>query len=195
MRTIVFAAALMLLGGIVVSEVRAADEPKFVTLFDGKSLDGWKIIGCQAEVQDGAILIKSGNGILRPEKTFKDFILEVEYKALKAEKYDSGIYIRCKDPVGTYPWPRVWQMNMRWDQECDMPDIKGRSKGLVKPGEWNKVRMKVVGTTVEVDINGQPAWKADGVKDPEGFISIQAEVPGGGQFLFKNVRVAELEAK
>jgi len=33
------------------------------------------------------------------------------------------------------------------------------------------------------------------VEEPEGFISLQAEVPGGGQFLFKNIRVMEVEGK
>ena len=193
MRMLAAVAALMLLGNVV----RAADEPKFVSLFDGKTLDGWKVIGCEIEpTKDGEILIKAGNGIFRPEKAFKDFILETEYKALKPEKWDSGIYVRCKDPVGTYPWPKVWQVNLRWDQEGDMGDIKGKSKGLTKPGEWNHLRLKVVGTTAELELNGKPAWKADGIKDLEGFISFQAEVPGGGQFLFKNIRVAELsEAK
>jgi hypothetical protein len=191
MRSIAVVAALLLLGNVVA--VRAADELRFVSLFDGKTMDGWKIINCEAEVQDGAMLLKSGNGVVRPEKIYRDFILELEYKALKEGRYDSGIYVRCKDPSGTFPWPRVWQVNLRWDQEGDMTDLKGaRSKGLVKPNEWNQVRLQVVGTTVELHLNGQPAWKADGLKDPEGFIALQAEVPQGGQFLFRNIRVAEL---
>ena len=43
-----------------------------------------------------------------------------------------------------------------------------------------------------MEINGKPAWKADGVKEPSGYIGLQAEIPGGGQFLFRNIRVQEL---
>ena len=44
----------------------------WVTLFDGKSLSGWKVIGCEAEVADGEILLKAGNGVVRTEKKYGD---------------------------------------------------------------------------------------------------------------------------
>ncbi len=70
-----------------------------------------------------------------------------------------------------------------------------RSEGMTKPGEWNHFKLTVVGTTAALAINGKPAWKADGVKVPSGYIAIQAEVPGGGQFLFRNIQITELDAK
>ena len=40
----------------------------------------------------------------------------------------------------------------------------------------------------ELEINGTPAWKGEGLAGPkEGFIALQAEVPGGGQFRFRNI--------
>ena len=42
-------------------------------------------------------------------------------------------------------------------------------------------------------VNGKPAWKVDGIKSPRGFIALQAEIPGGGQFLFRNIRISELD--
>ena len=72
--------------------------------------------------------------------------------------------------------------------------VKGAtSKGLVKKGQWNKFRLSVIGTTVALEINGKKAYKADGIADPEGYICLQAEVPGGGQFRFRNIRIAEPE--
>ncbi len=190
MRWFTMAAAVCLLSGFAI----AADEKgKAVELFDGKTLKGWKIINCEVEARDGAMLLKSGNGVVRPEKAFKDFVLDLEWKALKPDNWDSGIYIRCKDPAGSFPWPRVWQVNLRKGDEGNIQELKdARSKGLIKAGEWNKFKLTVVGTKAELEINGQPAWKADGIKDPEGFISIQAEVPGGGQFLYRNIRIEEL---
>jgi hypothetical protein len=43
-----------------------------------------------------------------------------------------------------------------------------------------------------MEINGQPAWKTDGIKQPEGYIGIQCEEPLGGQFEFRNLYVTEL---
>ncbi len=189
MRLSIILAAVLLLAGIGTA---AEEKGKWVELFNGKDLTGWKVIHCDIDVQDGCMLIKGGNGVVRPEKVFKDFVFELEWKALKPDNWDSGIYFRCVDPVGDYPWPRRYQANMRKGMEGNVDDLKGaKSTGLVKAGEWNHFKLTVVGTTAELEINGKHAWKADGLKDLEGFISLQAEVPGGGQFLFRNIRVLE----
>ena len=45
-----------------------------------------------------------------------------------------------------------------------------------------------------MEVNGKPAWKADGLEGPkEGFISLQAEVPNGGQYRFRNIFITELK--
>lgn len=178
----------------------AAEDPakgkKAVDLFDGKTLNGWKVITCEAEVKDGAIFLKSGDGIVRTEREYGDFVLECEWKALKAEAYDSGVFFRCTDPPADRAWPKVYQANCRQKQEGNVDVLKkARSKGLVKAGEWNKFKLTVIGTTASLEINGKKAWTADGVEAPKGYIALQAEVPNGGQFLFRNIKLVELDAK
>jgi hypothetical protein len=164
-----------------------------VSLFDGKTLNGWKVIACEAVVEDGAILLKAGNGMVRTERTYKDFVLEVDWKALSPDNWDSGVFFRCGDAPPGQNWPKTYQSNLRKGIEGDVAELPAaRSKGLTKPGEWNHFKLTVVGTTAELEINGKPAWKADGVKDPSGYIGLQAEIPGGGQFLFRNIRLLEL---
>jgi hypothetical protein len=79
--------------------------------------------------------------------------------------------------------------------EGNVGGLKGaESKGLLKDHEWNSFKLTVRGTKAELDINGKPAWKADGLEGPEeGFIGIQAEVPGGGQHRFRNIYITELK--
>ncbi len=68
------------------------------------------------------------------------------------------------------------------------------SEGLVKAGEWNRFKLTVLGSKASLEINGKPAWEADGLEGPEeGFISLQAEVPGGGQYRFRNIYLTELD--
>jgi hypothetical protein len=62
-----------------------------------------------------------------------------------------------------------------------------------KPGEWNKFELTVKGSTASLKVNGKPSWTVDGVRPAEGRIAIQSEVPGGGQFLFRNIRITELD--
>ena len=163
------------------------------SLFDGQTLDGWIVTGCQAEVKDGAILAKAGNGLLRSDSQYDDFVLELKWKALKAEKWDAGIYFRFPELAKGKTWPARYQANLLQGHEGNVNGLSGaKSTGLVKPGEWNSLKLTVVGKTATLHMNGQQAWKATGLETLVGFIGLQVEVPGGGQFLFKDIYVTEL---
>jgi len=173
----------------------AAEDEGWTQLFNGKDLTGWDVLKCEVEVQDdGALLIKAGNGLVQTKEQYADFVLEAEWKALKADNWDSGIYFRYTSVPKGRPWPPRYQANMRKGMEGNVGELKGAtSKGLVKAGEWNRFVLTVRGTTAALEINGKPAWKADGLQEPKGYISLQAEVPNGGQFLFRNIRLNVLQ--
>ena len=168
---------------------------KRVALFDGKTLNGWEVITCEATVNDGDILLVAGNGLIQTEKKYGNFILEFECKALKDNKWDSGVYFRYDTVPEGRPWPNRYQVNLRKGLEGNVGALEeAKSEGLVKDGEWNTFKLTVQGTKASLEINDKSAWQADGLGDPqEGFIAIQAEVPGGGQYRFRNVYLTELE--
>lgn len=167
-----------------------------VSLFDGKTLNGWKVMTCEAEVVDGAILIKSGNGVLAAEKQYADFVLECDWKQLHTNMWDSGIYFRCDLPQGKASWPKQYQVNLRKGQEGAIGGAdKTKAASLFKKNEWNHFKLTVKGKTAELEFNGEKAWSRDGIEPAKGHLCLQAEVPQGGQFLFKNITVKELEAK
>lgn len=181
------------LGCFVVGSALAG-EP--VTLFDGKTLDGWDVIGCEAIVEDGAILLKAGNGLVQAKKRYKDFVLEYEWKALNPEMWDSGVYFRYDAVPAGRPWPAKYQVNLRKGMEGDLGGVaNGKSTVAAKPGDWNKFQLTVKGSTASLEVNGEPSWSVDGITPAEGFVAIQAEVPGGGQFLFRNIRITELDGE
>ena len=121
--TALIAASLLLPSVLFAQGVPRAPE-KFVSLFDGKTLDGWKVENCEVEVQDSCIFLKGGNGWVRTEKAYSDFILELEWKALKKEHYDSGVFIRAESPSGKSPWPERNQVNLRQDLMGNIQDIR-----------------------------------------------------------------------
>ncbi len=167
-----------------------------VSLFDGKTLTGWTVLKCEASVDNGEILIAAGNGLVQTEKKYRDFVLEFEWKALRDNKYDSGIYFRYDSVPQGRPWPARYQANLMQGMEGNISDIPGaQSKGLIKPGQWNQFKLTVRGTTAALEINGAPAWQADGLaaEPAEGYIALQAEVPGGGQHRFRNIYLTELK--
>ncbi len=183
--------SMILLAAVLFSTAAwGEDADKSVALFNGKDFTGWDVLGCEAVVQDGAILIKSGNGLVQTKERYGDFVLDFEWKALKADNWDSGVYFRYESVPTGRPWPPRYQANLRKGLEGNVQSLKGAaSRGLTKPGEWNRFKLTLEGSKAALTINGKPAWKADGIETPSGFISIQAEVPGGGQFLFRNIRI------
>lgn len=165
-----------------------------VALFDGKTLNGWTLVTCEAEVDGGDILLKAGNGLVQTEKKYGDFILEFDWKALRDAKWDSGVYFRYDAIPQKRPWPARYQVNLRQGMEGNLDDLEGaKSEGLVEDGQWNRFKLTVRGSKASLEINGKPAWEADGLGEPAiGYIALQAEVPGGGQYRFRNIYLTEL---
>jgi len=168
---------------------------KRIPLFDGKTLDGWTVIKCEAKIDDGDILIVAGNGLIQTEKKYGDFILDFEWKALRDDKWDSGVYFRYDSVPENRPWPDRYQVNLQQGREGNVGNLQGaKSEGLAMAGQWNKFKLTVRGTKASLEMNGKPAWEADGLEGPEkGFIALQAEVPGGGQYRFRNIYLTELD--
>jgi len=179
--------------GLSVLWAAAAVAAERISLFDGKTLKGWTVLKCEAEVDSGEIFLKAGNGLVQSEQKYGDFVLEFDWKNLKQDKYDSGVYFRYDETMMTpkSPWPPRYQCNLRQGDEGNVGGLKGAKcerTDLVKPGDWNHFKLTVKGASAELEINGKPAWKGEGLEGPkEGFIALQAEVPGGGQFRFKNI--------
>jgi len=174
----------------------ATAEEKRVPLFNGKNLDGWSILQCEAEVDDGNLLIKGGDGLVQSKKKYRDFVLEFDWKALADDNWDSGIYFRYTSVPKSRPWPNRYQANLLKGQEGNVGGVKGAtSKNLIKEREWNTFKLTVNGSKISLVINGKEAWEANGLANLEaGVIAIQAEVPKGGQHLFRNVFITELKA-
>jgi putative membrane-bound dehydrogenase-like protein len=81
----------------------AADLPQTLTLFDGKSLDGWEGAATSWRVEDGVIIgeIPAGKNLGRNEFLFtkrelQDFDLTVEYRITGLPSANSGIQYRSK---------------------------------------------------------------------------------------------------
>lgn len=185
------AVLLTLLTTICACTSISANEP--VVLFDGRSLENWTVVTCEAVVEDGAILLKTGNGLVQTKKQYADYVFEFEWKALKPDNWDSGIYFRYDTIPQGRPWPKQYQVNLRKGMEGDLGGFREAKNSVsVKPHEWNRFELTVKGSTAALRVNGQSAWQVDGLKKPSGYIALQSEVPGGGQFLFRKIRITEL---
>src|SRR6266480_7510897 len=84
-----------LTAGILSGCVSTQNEAGFVSLFDGKSLNGWKLVGKKGDgygVKDGVIYCaRGGGGNLLTEKEYADFILRLEFKLEPGSNNGVGI--------------------------------------------------------------------------------------------------------
>lgn len=94
--------ALLTFGLLVVRLAGAADEPKWISLFDGQTLTGWKLGQGHAkfEVKDGAIVgyVTAGETqntfLVTADDTFHDFVFECEFRC--DPEINSGVNFRSR---------------------------------------------------------------------------------------------------
>ena len=95
------------------------DNPGFVSLFDGKTLNGWVPEHTDRfSVRDGVIFDDGGTGWLRSARLYKNFELEFEYRALKPGA-DSGLFFHA-GPESTAQGPH-WPSKGYQLQVIDAP--------------------------------------------------------------------------
>ncbi len=177
-------------------EHSTAESSFTTTLFDGGALDHWIVTGCEVAVENGSLVLTKGNGFVRSHQRYGDFVLELEWKVAAERELRLRRLFRADLPQGKRPWPTQHQINLKQGDEGNVKTLTGAtSTGLVKPGEWNHFKLTVIGRTAALEINGRQAWKVDRVEPAAGYIGLQAEVPLGGQFEFRNIRVTELGYK
>ena len=79
-------------------------EDNFEPLFNGENLKGWVNVNCAPEtwsVRDGLIICTGKpTGILRTDRQYENFILELEWKHLHKEG-NAGLFIHSDDITAT----------------------------------------------------------------------------------------------
>ena len=164
----------------VIDEKEKADG--FVSLFDGKSLDGWKVYDGKAEnwvAEDGLLVCKGqGGGWLGTTRDHDNFVLRLEYRLKPGG--NSGVYIRAPE---TGHISRVGMEVQILDDKhpsyakLDFYQYTGSIYHVVAPaqragkpaGEWNAMEIRADGREVRVILNGKKIVDADldrCLKDP-----------------------------
>ena len=198
-RTVRFALVLTALGFLAGSLAPKAvsQEAGWVTLFDGKSLDGWDQVGeSNWRVEDGAIVVDkmAGKepGYLVSKKPYKNFIVRVEF--WPSDGANSGIYFRCLDPKKITD-RTCYEANV-FDQRPDPSYGTGAITRYVEVssmpktgGKWNTYEVTANGRDITVVLNGQTTAKLRNGMFDEGPIALQH---GAGAIKFRKVEVKPL---
>jgi hypothetical protein len=182
-----------------------ASPQKKQSIFNGKDLTGWKIYGTEKwYVDKGQLVCESGPdkqyGYLATDKFYKNFDLTVEF--LQQSNGNSGVFFRstiegtkiagwqCEvapkghDSGGIYEsYKRGW-----------LHQIPDELEDILKPGEWNTMRIKLVGPEVTTWLNGQEMTHLNDslIGTATGRIALQIHNGGGIKVRWKNLIIRQL---
>ena len=179
------------------------------SLFDGKTLTGWKANenDNSFKVRDGCIVANAPGRchlFYETKKPFKNFEFKAEVMTLPHS--NSGIYFHTK--YQDEGWPKAGfecQVNNTYHDPKKTASIYGVKDNLTAPAqddEWFEIYIKVNGKKVMTQVNGKTVveWKQpDNAKSGENFervlgegtFALQGHDPGS-TVLFRNIRVKRL---
>ena len=195
---------------------------KWVSLFNGKDLSGW----VDVNTSEKTWFVKNGElhctglpiGVMRSEKMYENFILEIEWKHMK-KKGNSGVFLWCDAVPGKNRLPagmEVQMLELDWINRPDgkkahpgyisgelfgagglkaIPDNPRGSRSMSKEfrckgaGEWNHYTIVAVDGTVKLAINGKFVNSIRNSSVKKGYLCLESE---GSEIHFRNIRIMEL---
>lgn len=175
----------------------------WITLFNGKDLSGWSVPSPNPfwRVENGVLIGESDEkltgSMLRTERKFRDFVLELD--ARWSGDPDSGVFIRepaLQVQIGTSISQKRDLTGSFYIAKEGYPE-RAQAKNaaqVVRRGDWNTLRVEARGDTFTVSINGQPASQfTDAKYSGAGPVGVQIHSKLKMKIEFRNIRIAELK--
>jgi Domain of Unknown Function (DUF1080) len=195
-RTAALTLALVLTGAAGVntpSHLSAQAGAGWTTLFDGKTLTGWNVLGdANWSVANGEIVATAGTGFLVTPASYGDFQMTLEFWV--DDIANSGVFIRMSDPKSVTA-ANSYEVNI-FDQRPDQAYRTGGIVDVVKPnrvenagGKWNTFDITARGPKMTIVMNGKTIAEVEHAKFARGPIALQRSA---GTVKFKNVRIRTL---
>jgi hypothetical protein len=191
-------------------------KPGYTSLFDGKTLKGWKKLAGNAEysaadgVITGTAVLNSGNTFLVTEKEYGDFILELDVMT-ESNLTNSGVQLRSHyNPAGhegkglvygkqceVDPSDRSWTGGIYDEGRRDWlypMELNSKAKEAWKTGVYNHLKIECIGNTTKTWVNGVAKAFVVDTLDKKGFIGLQVHAiseagQAGKKIFFKNIQI------
>jgi len=189
-------------------------EKGFVSLFDGKSLNGWKV----NKENPKSITVKDGNIVIDGPRAhlfytgdvenhnFKNFVLRAQVKTFP--KANSGIYFHTKYEDSGWPYAgfEAQVNNTHGDPKKSggLYAVKDVNPAPAKDGEWFDYEIRVKGKEVNIKINGKVTSSWTEIPNAPHLKSMPGRKLGSGTFAlqahdpksvvhYRNIRVKTLK--
>ena len=190
--------AFFLLLMVIVST--QAQDPKLKKIFNGKTLKGWVEPSNNVwwTVNDGILFVKSTaekkGSILWSESKYENFIIQADF-LMGDGTVDSGIFLRSEhDQI---------QIGISGSLKRDLTaspyipkkgyPVEAKVKDILKLKDWNTMKVKVVGSTYTVWLNGAEVMTYTSENMPaSGPVGFQLHPGNEMSCSFRNIRLAAL---
>ena len=197
---------LIIIALSIISLAIYAGDKSQKSLFNGKNLKGWEIHGTEKwYVEDGLLICESGPeekyGYLSTKKHYDNFDLTIEF--LQKSDGNSGVFFRS-----TFEGTKVsgWQVEVAPPNNdsggiyesygrgwlAQIPDDK---EDILKMGEWNMLRIRVIDGHVTTWLNGQQMVDLEDevIAAGKGSIALQIHSGGGIKIKWRHIIITELK--
>ena len=188
-----------------ISSASNNNDTNFTPIFDGKTLNGWKMAGDGRFVileSDSALQSDKGGGLLwYSENRYKNFILKLEWR-VSDEGDNSGVFVRFPDPDDNQNIAVREGYEVQIDDKAGDPihqtgaiyNFAAPSKVVSKPpGQWNTMEIQALDQSYTVIINGQKVTEFTGSRMTEGYIGLQAH-DDKSKVSFRNIMIKEAKS-
>jgi hypothetical protein len=183
----------------MLSRAKGVDEAEWITMFDGKSLSGWKADQNPQmwSATNGAIVGK-GNlsqiSHLYFERAFVDFEVETEIKV--DQDVNSGFYLRAAKG-GQIPEGYEVQIFGKHGTSSSTGSVWGIApvkEDLIQFGQWFRLRITAKGNQITVEIDGKKVVDHTDTNNKyrAGYFALQY-LKSAGEVQFRNMRVRALD--
>jgi len=211
------ALVLVLAGIIGAGASPATPGDTFTSLFNGKDLQGWVNVQTAPDtwtVREGMIVCSGRpTGILRTERMYENFVLELEYRHMHAGG-NAGLFI-WSDAITArgVPFSRSIEVQVmdgveteNYTSHGDIFSIHGSrmapdrphpagwercmpSERRAKPApEWNHYRVTAQNGSIKLEVNGKEVSGGHSITPRMGYICLESE---GSEVHFRNLRISE----
>ena len=190
---------------------RWPQDPKAVTIFDGRTFDGWEGNLTIFRIEDGSIVGGSlkdrivRNEFLCTKRAYGDFELRLKFKLLGGETANAGVQFRTRRipdnhevsgyqaDMGAGWWGALYDESRR-NKVLKGPD-QARMKEVVKVGEWNDYVVRAEGPRIQLWINGVQTVdyvEEDAAVERRGVICPQIHAGPPAEAWYKDITIRDL---
>ncbi|HPF51885.1 MAG TPA: DUF1080 domain-containing protein [Draconibacterium sp.] len=190
----------------------------FVSLFNGKNLEGWQGNTTDYYAENGILVVNpknGGHGNLYTDEEYKDFVFRFEFKLTPGANNGLGIraplegdaaYVGMELQILDNTAP-IYANLHEYQYHGSVYGVIPAKRGYLNPvGDWNQEEVIVKGTHVKVILNGTTIVDGDikeaskngtldgkdhpGLKRETGYIGFLGH---GSELYFRNIRVKDLD--